>query len=93
MPKPTLRTATPEQIQSALESAEHICPTCGVGFTPVRHWQSFCSEKCRRNFHNATSIIARLEEQRQSEVKDLKDKIKALQQKVEDLEKELKAYK
>lgn len=33
-------------------------PDCQHEFTPTRKWQSFCSIRCRNNFHNR----ARLEE-------------------------------
>lgn len=80
--KVTLRTATPNQLAGLPDTPPLTCPTCGSEFTPTRHWQIFCSTKCRKHSHSTTTIIAKYE-----------DQIKALQQKVEDLEKELKIYK
>ena len=28
------------------------CKYCGEEFDPIRKWQTFCSEKCRNNYHN-----------------------------------------
>ena len=28
------------------------CQHCGKEFIPARHWQSFCTPKCRNDYHN-----------------------------------------
>ena len=34
--------------QNASISTISVCPVCGKGFAKKRRWQTFCSQKCRK---------------------------------------------
>ena len=50
--KPTLSTATEEEIRAAFRKMENklrvrTCQLCEETFKQTRHWQKFCSNSCR----------------------------------------------
>lgn len=50
--KPTLSTATEQQIQEAFKELKDrlkpiTCSLCSTLFKPKRQWQKFCSNSCR----------------------------------------------
>lgn len=58
-PRPTIATATPEQIAEALaknKTKEQKCQCCGKHYIPTRKWQRFCSSNCRDYFHSQDKI-------------------------------------
>ncbi|HMX92328.1 MAG TPA: hypothetical protein PLY42_13225 [Nitrospira sp.] len=48
--RPTISTATPEQVAEALIGMQN-CVRCHKLFKPRRSWQRFCSDHCRNHYN------------------------------------------
>lgn len=80
--KPTISTASPEEIAKALEAPGQPirCWYCHIVFTPRTKWQTFCCVKHRSAYHN---------EAESREIERLQGIIAELQRQVLELQTEL----
>lgn len=80
--RPTLATASAEDIQAALEApgVPIRCQYCGVVFKPAKKWQTFCCAKHRTAYHN---------EAESREIEKLQGRIAYLERQVAELQAEL----
>ncbi|HRI75151.1 MAG TPA: hypothetical protein PLB31_11830 [Fimbriimonadaceae bacterium] len=80
--RPTLSTASAEDIQAALEvpGTPIRCQYCGEVFTPRNKWQTFCSAKHRAAYHREAET---------REIERLQGTIAALNRQIAELQKEL----
>lgn len=86
--RPTLSTATPEEIAEALVDHKP-CARCQRLFKPKRFWQRFCSASCRTVHHNEEKDPVALQQKLQvayrqeaellREIEELKAEVKRLQ--------------
>jgi protein-arginine kinase activator protein McsA len=72
----------------AKQPKQLTCETCSTLFTSKRHWQRFCSDKCRNDYHHRLTpeSLRRDLDAMRAELAALKNGNEALSRRVDELE-------
>ena len=95
--RPTIATASKEEILAALELAERHrhkekhCKWCHSVFFPTRAWQEFCKPACRNLWHNSAWEIEAMQQrqrvqQLEEDCRELELENRALRKRIAELE-------